>query len=405
VTDRDAGRPRPARSGRVERAVRAARRLLGGPPPARPFRADAFSSRVHNERVASILGVALGVTFTVCFATGLLSHQFQQPRSWLPAHPRDLYRWTQGAHVVAGVASVPLLLAKLWTAYPRFWTWPPVRSVAHAVERLALVPLVGGSLLLLLTGLQNVAYWYPTPFGFVVTHYWTAWITVGALVIHVGAKLTATVAALRTPAPDAAVAGIDRRRFLATVAAATGIVALNYLAQVVSPLRAFALLTPRRSDAGPQGLPVNKDAHTAGVVELASDPAFRLRVHGAVARPLDLDLGQLRARATREADLPITCVEGWSVGAHWRGVPVRALLAEAGAKSFSQVIVRSVQRKGPFTGSRLNRAHALDPDTLLALELNGAPLHIDHGYPVRLIAPNNPGVMQTKWVGSMEVVA
>jgi DMSO/TMAO reductase YedYZ molybdopterin-dependent catalytic subunit len=51
----------------------------------------------------------------------------------------------------------------------------------------------------------------------------------------------------------------------------------------------------------------------------------------------------------------------------------------------------------------VNRSHALDPDTLLAMDLNGEPLHLDHGYPVRLIAPNNPGVMQTKWVGRVIV--
>jgi len=40
---------------------------------------------------------------------------------------------------------------------------------------------------------------------------------------------------------------------------------------------------------------------------------------------------------------------------------------------------------------------------MLALELNGAPLHIDHGFPVRLIGPNRPGVQQTKWVTSVVV--
>jgi DMSO/TMAO reductase YedYZ molybdopterin-dependent catalytic subunit len=44
-----------------------------------------------------------------------------------------------------------------------------------------------------------------------------------------------------------------------------------------------------------------------------------------------------------------------------------------------------------------------DRDTLLALELNGEPLHPDHGYPVRLIAPNRPGVLQTKWLTRVRV--
>ena len=53
--------------------------------------------------------------------------------------------------------SIPLLLAKLWTVYPHFWATPPVRNVAHAIERASLLPLVGGSLFMLVTGVQNIA--------------------------------------------------------------------------------------------------------------------------------------------------------------------------------------------------------------------------------------------------------
>jgi DMSO/TMAO reductase YedYZ molybdopterin-dependent catalytic subunit len=60
--------------------------------------------------------------------------------------------------------------------------------------------------------------------------------------------------------------------------------------------------------------------------------------------------------------------------------------------------VQSAQESGIYSRSVLNHAHSQDADTLLALRVNGEELHIDHGYPVRLIAPNAPGVMQTKWV-------
>lgn len=95
------------------------------------------------------------------------------------------------------------------------------------------------------------------------------------------------------------------------------------------------------------------------------------------------------------------------MGARWRGVPVRDVLAEAGVTEFEEIMVTSVQKRlkpeAMFTSARLNRAHALHPDTLLALELNGETLHIDHGYPTRLIAPTNPGIMQTKWIEHLEV--
>jgi hypothetical protein len=148
----------------------------------------------HDERTAALLGIALGASFVVCFVTGLYSHLAQHPASWftLPASPGGLYRVTQGVHVATGIATIPLLLAKLWSVYPTLFQWPPFTSVAHAVERVSLVPLVAGALFLLFSGVANIDLWYPLPFFFPVAHYWVAWMTVGALVTHVGAKASIT---------------------------------------------------------------------------------------------------------------------------------------------------------------------------------------------------------------------
>ncbi|MGH2736462.1 MAG: molybdopterin-dependent oxidoreductase, partial [Actinomycetota bacterium] len=118
------------------------------------MRAPSFCSNLHHERVAALLGAALGSAFAVCFLTGVLSHLIQHPPGWFewPPRPAGLYRVTQGLHVATGIASVPLLLAKLWTVYPRLWRRPPFDNLAHALERVSLVPLVAGSLFLLFTG-------------------------------------------------------------------------------------------------------------------------------------------------------------------------------------------------------------------------------------------------------------
>ncbi len=67
--------------------------------------------------------MALGVSFAVCFATGLLSHLVQNPTSWFHWSPRPagLYRVTQGLPVATGLATIPLLLAKLWSVFPNFF--------------------------------------------------------------------------------------------------------------------------------------------------------------------------------------------------------------------------------------------------------------------------------------------
>src|SRR6266511_1624601 len=309
-----------------------------------PVSRISFSSRARHERPATILGIALGVAFTVCFVTGLLSHAAQTPIPWFPwpAGPAWLYRLTQGVHVFTGLATIPLLLGKLWAVYPRLWRWPPVSGVAHAVERAATAPAT----------------------------------------------------------PE----GLDRRRFLLAIAAAAGAVVLTTVGSAVTPLRRLAVLAPRLPDIGPQGLPVNHQARDVGVTDVSGDPGYRLRVDGRVARPLELSLGEVRARRTREVRLPISCVEGWSYSARWRGIPLRDLLEEAGADRRAAVVVRSLQTRGPYSGARIDGAHAWHPDTLLALEVNGAPLQLDHGFPLRLIAPNNPGVLQTKWVTEVQVL-
>jgi DMSO/TMAO reductase YedYZ molybdopterin-dependent catalytic subunit len=184
---------------------------------------------------------------------------------------------------------------------------------------------------------------------------------------------------------------------------AAGVVTLFTVGQTVRPLQRLALLAPRRPDAGPQGFPVNRTARAAGVVDAAHSDAFRLRVEGNVARPLEFSLAELRALPHADAVLPIACVDGWSTSQRWTGIRVRDLLRMAGAPPNARVTVLSLQQHRSYRTSELNRGQAHDPDTLLATAVNGEALHIDHGYPLRLIGPDRPGVMQTKWVTRLVV--
>jgi hypothetical protein len=368
---------------------------------------------VRDTRTAAWLGAALGIAFGVCFATGVWSHVAQHPPAWYPPRPAGLYRITQGIHVVTGTAAIPLLVAKLWVVHRHLFARPPVRSALHAGERLALLPLVGGAVFQLVSGTANVAGWYPWGFFFPKAHYWVAWMTMGALVVHVGAKAAATRDAFRRPravAPAGAppvvrpLAGTgDRRAFLASVALASGALVVATAGGTVSPLSSVSVLAQRRPGFGPQGLPVNKTAVGARVVEVARDRGYRLVIEGAVRRPLSLTRADLLARPQRRATLPIACVEGWSASAEWGGVPVRDLLVQAGAREDAEVTVESLQPSGLYRASVLTARQAADADTLLALTLWGEALDIDHGFPVRLVGPNRPGVAQTKWVHRLVV--
>ncbi|MEU4091560.1 molybdopterin-dependent oxidoreductase [Streptomyces sp. NPDC026673] len=370
----------------------------------------AFKGRLHDARTATSIGRWLGLAFVVCFVTGLISHVLQHPPGWavgaLPSRPVWGYRLTQGLHVASGVAAVPLLLAKLWTVYPRLFAWPPVRSVRHALERLSVAVLVAAAVLEVVTGLLNTAQWYPWPFSFVPVHFAVAWLVAGSILLHLAVKAPAIRAhwsrrspgTLALPEED----GPDRRSLLAAVAAAVGAVTVTTVGQSFTPLKGLVLLAPRHPDHGPNGLPVNRTATEAGVGPIAAD-RYRLTVAGPRSRTLTLD--ELRGLPQYEAELPIACVEGWSKTAHWTGVRVRDLLDLAGAPTDARVRVVSLQTRGGYRVSEMGHEYARDPLTLLALRLNGEELTPDHGYPVRLIAPNRPGVLQTKWVGRLEVLA
>ncbi|OWY61478.1 hypothetical protein B7486_63580, partial [cyanobacterium TDX16] len=297
----------------------------------------------RGERSAALLGMALGVAFLVCFVTGIVSHLVQDPPSWFtwPARPAGLYRINQGLHVTTGLACIPLLVAKLWVVHPKLFERIEVRPVAHLVERAALLPLVGGATFLLLSGLGNVNIVRPYPFGFRDGHLAAAWITMGALVVHVAARWAQTrphLSIRSSPADGATGVGapdrpvvpegaLDRRGFLAAVAGTSGLVALLTVGQTVEPLRALAVLAPRRPDIGPQGFPVNRTAASVGLTDVDLT-TYRLVVDGpGAATPLELTYDDLLALPQHEAELPIACVEGWSTSQRWRGVRVRDLVA------------------------------------------------------------------------------
>src|SRR5437763_11375174 len=170
-------------------------------PPPGPFRSAFWRSPLRGSWLTAVLGLVLLIGIPVVAITGLFSNVAYQPRlvanslgrslgpldfyvfTW-PTQPPWLYALNQGLHVTIGLALVPVLLAKLWSVIPRLFEWPPVRSLAHALERLSLALLVGGALFEFATGILDLQYWYPFPFFFTTAHYYGAWVFSAAFVFH-----------------------------------------------------------------------------------------------------------------------------------------------------------------------------------------------------------------------------
>lgn len=380
---------------------------------------ESFTSRLRSPAVAARVGVWLGISFGVCFLTGLVSHYAQQPTQPIPfpTSPSWGYRLTQGLHVTTGVAAVPLLLAKLWAVLPRLFEAPPLgdprRLLLTALERGSIAVLVATSIFQLATGILNAAQWYPwTSFSFRTTHYALSWVAIGALLLHVAVKLPLIrevladdIDATTHDRPGVrATSVLSRRQLVRTAFAAAGVAVLATAGSTVPALRRVSVFATRTGE-GPGGVPINKSARAAGVEESATSSDWRLEVVVAGAVSASLSLADLRALPQHTVDLPIACVEGWSAQGTWSGVRLADVLRAAGAAPGRDVAVTSLQQAGAFRRTTLPANFADDRRTLLALDLAGEPLALDHGFPCRLIAPNRPGVLQTKWLSRLEVGA
>lgn len=372
-------------------------------PPA----TEDFTSPVHDSRVVARLGLWLGSAFLVCFLTGLISHLHQHPIAWLPIPPSPAwaYRVTQGLHVATGVASVPLLLAKMYAAYPRLFERPMVGSPLRMLERGSIAVLVASSLLQVFTGAANIAQWYVFGFGFTAVHWSLAWVAIGALAVHIAVKLPIIREAIAPPVEEVTPAvARERRWFIRGALGVTAGAVLLTVGQTLRPLEPLALLAKRHPARSPQGVPINRTADAAGITPVVSDDAWRLAVSGPSGSQT-LSYADLMALPQVTVDLPITCVEGWSADARWSGVRIRDLAQLVGGSPESFVAVESAERSGAYRRTTLPTAYAQHPDTVLALTINGLRLPRDHGFPARIIAPNRPGVLQTKWVSALRVSA
>ena len=135
---------------------------------------------------------------------------------------------------------------------------------------------------------------------------------------------------------------------------------------------------------------------------------YRLQVRGMVERPLEFSLDALRALPARTQITRHDCVEGWSVIGQWTGVPLAHLLDLARPKPGARHVVFHCFDDLSGDGSRyyesVDLLDAYHPQTIAAYSLNGAPVPIANGAPVRMRIERKLGYKQPKYVHTIEVV-
>ena len=298
---------------------------------------------------------------------------------------------------------------------------------ANAIPVPVLVALVGSALLRWL--IRKLLEWQPLEGGALAAP------TLGAAPAAVPPAARAEEAAAGEATPPAegtaGPAGPARRRFLvalggtAAVGAVVGVLAstLRGAAAVVSDVRSKLALPAAAAPAppipagaeirldglGPLVTP-NRDFYridTALRVPLVDPDQWTLKVTGMVDREIELDFATLLGKPMTERHVTIACVSnevgGDLIGnARWLGWPVRELLAMAGPKAGADMVL-SRSTDGWTAGTPLE-ALTDSRDALLAVGMNGEPLPLEHGFPVRLIVPGLYGfVSATKWVTELKV--
>ncbi len=384
-----------------------------------PVQPAAKAGAGHAHLASTIVTMQLGVALTVLL--GLLF--FSGGLFYLYTFNHDVgpyFTVTRVIHFYAGLASIPFLVAKYgstsfrlagyYLQLPRFKRAGPPAIVPRVMSPLLALDFF----VLYFSGLYMLFHYYYTvtnipPFELkpVQLHLWAAIMAVPLIAVHLGWHLIETARGLaterralsaRAPRSSADARVLTRRAFVGTVLAGGLGLAVGYQNTPLvntSPRGLFIGRIPKEERGGPGDFPVE----TLFGKEEVDVRVWRLRIDGAVERPVDLTHDQLLALPVVTRRIRLNCVSGWSSVPEWSGPRLRDVLAVAGADGGARSIEFHSLTNYAVTWHR----RRLGDGALLATHVNGAPLSTNHGFPVRLIAPGYPGQNMVKQLDRITV--
>jgi DMSO/TMAO reductase YedYZ molybdopterin-dependent catalytic subunit len=332
---------------------------------------------------AAALDRLLAILVAAQLATGLLSLRAGSPL-------------TAPLFVVHGVLGGALLVAVAWKL--RRSVPPALRSrrwsrlaLGAALAALTLAALGGGFAWVASGRILSIG-----PWTVLTAHVVAALLLVPIALVHL---LPRRWRLLKPPPARSAGALLTRRTALATF----GLGALGFAAWLAAN-GLESLTGGARRFTGSRFLPDGgvppPTTFFGESVEPLDVAAWRLRVSGTVARPLELrleDLVALAGDAADASDAVLDCTGGWALRTTWRGVRLGHVLDAAGVGDARQVTVRSLT--GWYARMPLSEAR----NALLATGVAGRPLPHGNGAPCRLVAPDRRGLEWVKWVTEIEV--
>lgn len=139
---------------------------------------------------------------------------------------------------------------------------------------------------------------------------------------------------------------------------------------------------------------VNEDI---GMPEEVDPEDWPVLVEGAASGSLKTSLQEIQQLPKVEFVTELKCVEGWSQKVHWGGARFADFVKKFPAHGNAQYVGMETPSRGYYVG--LDMASAIHPQTLLCYEMNGKPLELEHGAPLRLAIPSKYGIKNIKGVG------
>lgn len=149
---------------------------------------------------------------------------------------------------------------------------------------------------------------------------------------------------------------------------------------------------------------VLRPARTNGMEGLGDDfspDTWVLKIVGVAGReePLEMTLDEIKALPRHTITTQLCCIEGWSMIVTWTGARMSDLVALHPPGERTEYVGMATPDGGYYVG--LDMASAVHPQTLLCYEMNGEPLTLDHGAPLRLAIPTKYGIKNIKRIGTV----
>lgn len=196
---------------------------------------------------------------------------------------------------------------------------------------------------------------------------------------------------------------ISRRRFIQQAAVGTTVVAMGGLWVIVDAGDAAAETRPDGRPRVPPGQRVIQSLKPmGGQPGSPSRKRFRLKVHGEVKHPFELDFDELRKQKVVKQKADVHCVTAWSaLGIEWEGVRIKDLAEKAGVKKSAHYAI--IEAAHGYTAN-VPIAEALKPNAMVTWEMNGKRLRRAHGAPVRALIPDLYFWKSSKWLTGIKFV-